>query len=769
MESMDMSAILTSITCPITQDVMRDPVQGKDGQTYERSAIIAALNIKQESPITRERMTVNDLKVNSSIRFLCDKYHSGAFGSFGLPNITESTSQNTSSSLNIKIDHNITKNKEGKIMLTFNVNPEDYTEKMQTKNPPQDVVLVIDRSGSMDTAVEAKDSNGDKLENGMSIQDIVNHSAKTVAKTLDPNSRLAVVIFDNTIQTLFDFVNMNDMNTGMALGKIANIKPGGQTNIWGGIDRAFSLIDSRSDKSRNAAVFLLTDGSPNISPSRGEVETLKRNREKDTFNSPIYTFGFGYNLAKDLLYDVAKYGDGGNGHIPDGAMIATVFCNFTGTILTTVATNLKLHVKRNNKFSNFEVLGDFPSIKSDQKDYTTYLLGTIQYEQARNIILGTDVNSEFSYYYTYNIGNKVVKSEEVKINREKNSGLLLDDLVDINYARTVCVESIRTMIGFKICGDIDSATSLYTQTVEFLKDVPGNNSLIKGLINNFEDQVKLAVFNDAYFRKWGQYYLDQLSRSINQEMKPNFKDPGCLFGGKMFESIVDKASDIFDTLDPPEPSLINRTNYYGYGASTSTATRAVTLSSYNDINGGCMHSECIITLGNGFKKKIGKVQKDDILMTLDENGEFNKAKVVCVVETTITKGLREMVSLENGLLITPWHPIMKNGNWVFPSSLNNSTMVSCNSMITLVMEKHHVVIVNDIPCITLGHNFKGDVIEHDYYGTNRVIEDLTTQIGWVSGHINIKDVEVNYVKLDDKVERVIFPNSIRSPATLVTC
>ena len=54
MESMDMSAILTSITCPITQDVMRDPVQGKDGQTYERSAIIATLNIKQESPITRE-------------------------------------------------------------------------------------------------------------------------------------------------------------------------------------------------------------------------------------------------------------------------------------------------------------------------------------------------------------------------------------------------------------------------------------------------------------------------------------------------------------------------------------------------------------------------------------------------------------------------------------------------------------------------------------------------------------------------------------------
>ena len=167
---------------------------------------------------------------------------------------------------------------------------------------------------------------------------------------------------------------------------------------------------------------------------------LKRNREKDTFNSPIYV-GFGYNLAKDLLYDVAKYGDGGNGHIPDGAMIATVFCNFTGTILTTVATNLKLHV-RNNKFSNFQVLGDFPSIKSDQK--IIQLIFLVQFNM-NNIILGTDLNSEFSYYYTYNIGDRIQKSEEVKINREKNSGLLLDDLVDINYARAVCVESIRTM------------------------------------------------------------------------------------------------------------------------------------------------------------------------------------------------------------------------------------------------------------------------------------------------------------------------------------
>ena len=79
-DNMDTNSIIQAITCPITQDIMTDPVTGKDGHTYERSAILRALMIKNESPMTREHMNINDLKVNPSIKFLCDKYHSGAFG-----------------------------------------------------------------------------------------------------------------------------------------------------------------------------------------------------------------------------------------------------------------------------------------------------------------------------------------------------------------------------------------------------------------------------------------------------------------------------------------------------------------------------------------------------------------------------------------------------------------------------------------------------------------------------------------------------------------
>ena len=74
-------AIIESITCPITGDVMVDPVQGNDGHTYERSAIVEWLLRNPISPQTRQPMRESELKVNASIRFLCDKYHAGAFGS----------------------------------------------------------------------------------------------------------------------------------------------------------------------------------------------------------------------------------------------------------------------------------------------------------------------------------------------------------------------------------------------------------------------------------------------------------------------------------------------------------------------------------------------------------------------------------------------------------------------------------------------------------------------------------------------------------------
>jgi len=66
----------TILTCPITQEVMREPVMlGKTGQTYEKSAIEGWLAKNNTDPITRTELEDTSLSVNYALKSLCDRYH----------------------------------------------------------------------------------------------------------------------------------------------------------------------------------------------------------------------------------------------------------------------------------------------------------------------------------------------------------------------------------------------------------------------------------------------------------------------------------------------------------------------------------------------------------------------------------------------------------------------------------------------------------------------------------------------------------------------
>ena len=59
--------------CPITCNVMVDPVVDPDGNSYERAAIEEWLGRTGLSPITRNAMTVGDLIVNRALKDAIDR------------------------------------------------------------------------------------------------------------------------------------------------------------------------------------------------------------------------------------------------------------------------------------------------------------------------------------------------------------------------------------------------------------------------------------------------------------------------------------------------------------------------------------------------------------------------------------------------------------------------------------------------------------------------------------------------------------------------
>ena len=756
MQAFNPNAIIETITCPITHCVMKDPVQGSDGHTYERSAIISALTYKRESPITRQPMTINDLKVNVALKFLCDNYNAW-ISSTSTPSPTPSLSPSPIKEKQIILDHTISKSTKN-LLLTFNVNNESFPQNLACGHLSQDIVLIIDRSGSMNSQVEAKDRNGENLENGLSIQDIVNHSAKTVVQTLDPQSRICIIKFDGSIDIVTPLMFATDTNKVQIMTSINSIKPGGQTNIWSAIEKALEVLDKREDKSRNSAILMLTDGIPNISPAQGEVETLKKLRKTKNFTCPIYTFGFGYNLQPSLLYDLAKYSNGGNAHIPDGNMIATVFCNFIATILASVVMNLQLHIipKEANSatFSNLCV-GDFAFNYDPINQKYVYDLGTVQYQQERNIVLNYENKLDFDYYYTYTIGGKSYTSSSVSVTAASIVHYLTNENMASHIIRASAVEHIRKMINSNRINNLLSTQAAYDELVKLLEEnkCASSQPFVDGLLKNIKGdfanigQVKLAL-DYKYFKRWGEFYLDQLSRSLNQQIKPNFKDEGCMFGGQVFESLVDKSSDIFNTLEPPKPSLVVQSSAPNSG---NVFYRSLSsMASYNDPRGGCVDSYCMINMFDGTSKLLKDVQKFDIIKSIDNNNKVVGAKVLCVVETMIVSGYRNYVNV-NGVLITPWHPIKyglhgKKEDWVFPGELFSTYNLPSSSMITLVLENHHIMFINGLKCITLGHNFNHHhKLSHPYYGTSKVIENLMTNFPeeYENGKISVNDNSIS--------------------------
>ena len=763
------AAISESLTCPITQDIMKDPVTGSDGHTYERSAIETWLAHRGTSPLCpNEHMHASSLKTNTGIRYLCDKYHQGLLQGVESSKPLPVKTLEVEFPIETQISHN--NNFTDKYCITFGC-PDEKIPELPYGYMGNDLFLVIDHSGSMNATIE----NGN-LESGMSIQDVVNHAACTVAKTLQPHDRLGVVIYDSYVEVILELTPMTEINQNLIIQKIRNITPNTQTNIWGAIDRALQLMTTREDKTRNGSIILLTDGIPtgSFEPARGTKVTLERLRNKTNFATSIYTFGFGYQLQKGLLLEIAMQANGSFGHIPDGSMIATNFCNYTATILLTICSNIQIHIKMEDGSSPpIDIINGSTILRSQKDNWYTFDVGTYQLQQDRHIVINTEKDLEF--YFTYKLGGKPLETKTQFIGK-KYLDKFKDDEIKLaeQSARTDTVSILMQIISNMECEPykVMPLFELHKSNLKEIHQKYISSKLIKGIYDNWIDQIKISLEKnqDGSFKhwiKWGESYCSALARSLNQEIHANFKDQATMnFGGELFDELVDRSSDIFDKLEPPKPSRIDTlTTSYGstYRSMSNSSSPAppsnppVRMDAFNDRNGGCFHENSKIIMADGSEKLVKNLIPGDYINVQDINGNYSISKIRCILQSIPKFELIEMCQINN-LLITPWHPIKYNNEWVFPSSIIEPITVHCKSMFTLLLENDHIGIVNEIPVIMLAHNYKFGVLDHDYYGTDKIVKDMMKMPGWNHGHIILND-NVKYIcnKYSGLVEKIQHP------------
>lgn len=185
---------------------------------------------------------------------------------------------------------------------------------------PLNLCFVLDHSGSM---------QGAKLEN-------LKAATRQVIELLRPHDVAAIVIFDDTVQTLAPAAPVGDRATLLAA--VDNITEAGGTTMSLGIQAGKVELQKHLGPDRINRMLLLTDGQ-----TWGD-ESVCRDlaRELGQAGVRITALGLGAEWNEQLLDDIAAASDGISDYIADPAQITTFFQHAIQTAQATVATDARL-------------------------------------------------------------------------------------------------------------------------------------------------------------------------------------------------------------------------------------------------------------------------------------------------------------------------------------------------------------------------------------------------------------------------------------------
>jgi Mg-chelatase subunit ChlD len=237
-------------------------------------------------------------------------------------------------------------------------------------------------------------------------------------------------------------------------------------------------------------------------------------------------------------------------------------------------------------------------------------------------------------------------------------------------------------------------------------------------------QLVKSVSQENY-NSWGKNHLLLYRRALEKQLCVNFKEQSLkIFGEDLFNEICEKGNYIFANIPAPVPR--------GFTQKMLT-TMNFSMTSFNTADGGCFVGSCLVDLMDGTKKRVEDCVKGDLLR--------NGSTILCIIKRKVYKETK-MCVFPSGLIITPWHPIQTAviNEWKFPCYVKgNVDLVYVDYFYDFIVEgKEQWCSLNNFKVVTLGHGYiNSEAVEHPYYGTNKVIEDMKLKPGWTSGFIEI--------------------------------
>jgi len=707
-----MNMNIDNFICPITQDIMSDPVICADGITYERKAIEHWLQSHSTSPVTRQPLNSSNLITNYALKNMIEDYKKQPKQvNKEQIQVNKEQIQVNKEQIQVNTNKNKTKNHYRNSGFKYEDNFYSIVELIPQNPNKKDniVVAVVDTSGSMDESADVPNS---KESSGLSRLDLVKHTLNTIVHSLGDNDLFLVIQFSNTAKICSDFMKLTQTNKNIVLENIKKLKADGMTNLWAGINLGLSKLKDNNNSNSNISMLIMTDGVSNSDPPRGIVQSLKDYITTNNLRFPINTFGYGYNIDSTLLSEISSIGHGFFGFIPDATMVGTIFINILANII-------------NGCYNNIEVNSDVVQL------LTPNVYGMCTRNQPIHIILksNTPINNHIRILCDE-------KEEVINIESTDNNPTI-NDLEQL--FRIELIEKIKNGLQngesseiMKFRTILQSYNSSY---INAIKDDIYNSDANKG-------QLEKALSKREWLQLWGSHYLKSIIRAHQFEKCLTFKESSPQFyNSDDFKVEQTRIEKIFCDLPAPNPSnAYSQLSYsyysYPYTIQPNQSSTPVSMSTYYVQDGGCFDGNGKVKLydyetGKIYYKLVKDIVKGDKIYNSNNNKSY--VTVECTIKFAINKTIK--LCQLNNMYITPFHPIFHNNKWEFPNNIKSPIDTYIDYVYDFVLDSGHIVEINDLEVLTLGHNFDfNDVVRHEYFGKN-IINDLEMMDGWNSGEI----------------------------------
>ena len=599
-------------------------------------------------------------------------------------------------------------------------------------NNPFHLGFAVDISGSMGTNTEFINDEGIKEMTDLKYLDLVKHCIKIIIEALIQYDSyiLSLVVFNNNTYPIIISKLINKETKNEIFKSIMKLKPSGTTNIWSPI---LTLNQIFKDKIDNlpSKLILFTDGVSNVNPPRGIIYELNRWNNDNNMKIPIHVLGFGYNLDNKILTEIANITNGSFNYIPSTGEMLTVMIHLASRLIL-------------EKFKTFNIILKYNEITNEEISHLLYFINKNnikinkeKLEYFDNINCGPvdieidvgSICSDKTFVLNSNSNNipkvfiEVINNYESTTKEEHICKELIVNVIEENY-KTEChiirnkfIKILENMYNNSERDKFEKNKELYKNCIELfdteINDVYEYESDLIG-------EIKLAILDENNFNKWGKYYIPSLIGAYRSQICNSFRDPGIqTFIKDDFRNLRDKLNNLCDELPPPIPSCVLTTDYNNsqYQSQPSDElSRTVTMRQYE--SGGCFGGNSLVKIPNGYKS-IKNLKKGDSVV----NNEGKISYIECIVKYNCNKNML-MCVFDNNFTITPYHPIVNNNNWKFPINIIEPINIECDYIYNIILNDRKSIYINETICCTLGHNLDGNIIYHNYFGTNNIINNL---------------------------------------------